>query len=412
VPLGAGAGQIAVMRILFFGAHFPRPNNPTIGVWALSQMTALRDAGHDVRVISPIPAVPRLVSKLLRRGSSAACPPSYTWENIDVSYVRWPLYPVGPLAKLLVNRPAFCSRLAWFFSAKRFLSLTKEFAPQVVFAHHGQLCGLIAAEVSRRLHVPFFITEHSFVDIESCATNVHRRRYYRNIVHDVSAWIAVSNRMEKAMLRIFPGVPTVTVHNGGERVPAPLQNLPKPARLAGCFIVLCACFFYKRKQVPLLIDAFDAIAERHPNARLVIIGSGEDQKAVTAAANAAAHAPQIILCGQLSHIDVLQYIAWCDVFANVAVQEPFATVFADAMMAGKPIIFSADCGIADVAKNEIHGLSVEPGVAASASAALDLLMSDSALRIRLGAAAQLLARTELTWATNASRMSTLFELAI
>jgi glycosyltransferase involved in cell wall biosynthesis len=400
------------MRILFFGVHFPRPNNPTMGVWALSQLLALRDAGHEVRVVSPVAAIPRLVSKVLRRGSSGACPPQHRWDGIEVDYVRWPLFPVGPLAKSFRDRPGFWLRIAWLFSARKIHAIAKDFAPTVVFAHHGQFTGVVAAQVSRRLGVPYLITEHAFGEIESCATNIHRRRYYAKIIQGISAWIAVSNRMRNTMLQVFPSAPAVTVHNGGDELPTALNDVERPSALIGRLVVLSVSFFYKRKNVPLLITSFDAIAERHPSALLVIIGSGDDEAAILAAAKGAKHASQIILCGLLSHREVLQYTAWCDVLANIAVHEPWATVFSDAMMAGKPIIFSKDCGICDVAKDGVHGICVEPGDQASASTALDTLLRDSALRIRMGASAGLLAKTQLTWAANASQMTALFEDAL
>lgn len=397
------------MRILFLGAHFPRPNNPIIGVWALSQLLALRDQGHEIRAVSPIPAVPGFIA---RRGSSASCPRRHNWDGIEVEYVRWPLYPVGPLAKSFRNAPAFWLKLAWLFSAREFQAIAESFAPTVLFAHHGQLSGHIAAQLSRRLKVPYFITEHAFGEIETCATNPARKRYYAKLVRGASAWIAVSNRMRDTMLNIFPGSPAVTVHNGGDAASSDLRTTPRPPALADCVIILSVCFFYKRKNVPLLVASFDAIAARYPNARLVIIGGGDDEEAVVSAAKSAAHASQILLCGPLSHREVLQYTVWCDIFVNIAIHEPWATVLSDAMMAGKPIIFAADCGITDVAENNVQGLSVEPGDGASASAALDALLGDRALRLRLAASAETLAHARLTWAANAARMTQLFEEAV
>src|SRR5579883_3112132 len=106
---------------MFFAAHFPRPNNPTNGTWALSQVTALRDLGHEVRVVSPIPAVPTMVTKILRRGSAAHCPAHHSWNGIDVEYVRWPVYPVGPLAGLVAARPDLAVFQGWMLTARRFL---------------------------------------------------------------------------------------------------------------------------------------------------------------------------------------------------------------------------------------------------------------------------------------------------
>jgi glycosyltransferase involved in cell wall biosynthesis len=397
------------MRILFFGAHFPRPNNPTIGTWALSQVAALRALGHEITVISPVPAIPVLATKIFGRGSSATCPPRHTWGDIEVQYIPWTVYPVGPLYKMFQRRPGLFVRSAWLLTSRKFLSIATAYKPDVIYAHHGQLAGFVAARVARKLGIPFFITEHDFDEIDACATNEPRREFYRDVTTGIGAWIAVADRMRASMNRIFPEVPAVTVHNGAEPVPREMAGVPRPAAFAGRVVVLCVTFMYKRKNVPLLIEAFDSIANRHPEALLAIGGDGDDMPAVRAAIEAARNPKQILLIGALKHREVMQNMAWCDVFALIGGDEPFATVFSEAMSAGKPIVFASDGGITDVAKDGVHGLSVEPGDKQSAVSALDRLLGDAELRARLGRAAGELA-SQLTWAQNARNVAELFEV--
>jgi glycosyltransferase involved in cell wall biosynthesis len=400
------------MKILFLGTHFPRPNNPIIGTWALSQLIALKDLGHEIKVISPTPAIPAIVSKVLRRGTSAECPSHFAWQGIDTTYVRWPVYPVGPISRWFRARPDVFVPFGWAISGNQFLRIARRYAPDVIFAHHGHLSGYVAAKIARDLKVPFFITEHSFGEIESCQTNAHRRRHYLSVVKDVNHWIAVADRMRRAMTDLFPDVPAVTVCNGAELIPSARLPGSRPSSLTDRLVVLCASFFYRRKNVPLLIKAFDSIAGSHPDALLIIIGDGDDKPAVQAAVAAAAHPAQIQLLGALQHDEVLRYMGWCDLFAHIGINEPFGVVFAEAMMAGKPIIYATDCGIADVVVAGTHGLSVRPGDCKGAAVALHELLADRALRIKLGSAAAHLAQTELTWAQNARRLTTLFEASL
>jgi glycosyltransferase involved in cell wall biosynthesis len=399
------------MRILFFGAHFPRPNNPTIGTWALSQVSALRALGHEIRVVSPVPAVPVLATKILGRGTSALCPPRHTWGDIEALYIPWAVYPVGPLSKTFHRSPGLFVKPAWMLAGREFLAIAADYAPDVIFAHHGQLAGFVAARVARRLEIPFFITEHDFDEIDVCAHNTRRRDFYREVTAGISAWIAVADRMRASMNRIFPGVPAVTIHNGAEPVPREMAAVPRPAAFVGRVVVLCVTFMYKRKNVPLLLQAFDSIADRHPEALLAIGGDGDDMPAVRTALGNARHGSQILLLGALKHREVMQYMAWCDVFALIGGDEPFATVFSEAMSAGKPIVFASDGGITDVAKDGIHGLGVEPGDAPSAVSALERLLGDAELRERLGRNAAALAG-ELTWAQNARNVATVFQAAL
>jgi glycosyltransferase involved in cell wall biosynthesis len=163
--------------------------------------------------------------------------------------------------------------------------------------------------------------------------------------------------------------------------------------------------------VPLLVKAFDRIAARHSNALLVIAGDEDDKPNVVSAKENARHGSQIIMLGALSHREVLQHMVWCDLFAHIGINEPFATVFSEAMMASKPVIFASDGGINDVARDGVHGLSVAPNDEKTAAAALDRLLGDSALRNKLAASATELAQAKLTWSVNAQTLTDLFEVA-
>jgi glycosyltransferase involved in cell wall biosynthesis len=399
------------MRILFIGAHFPRPANTTNGVWALAQVSALRDAGHQLQVISPVPAIPRWVSRLLRRGSSADCPPSYDWNGITAHYIRWAYFPVGPLAKWSRRWPNIFIPAAWLLSRHRLLDRAVGFAPDVVLAHHAQIGGYMARRVAARLSVPFFIVDHDFAEIEQCATSASRRRHYRSALAGVGQWIAVSNRMRESMARIFPNIASCTVYNGGADIPAEVLRAPRPPADRTFTVVLSACFLYKRKRVPLLVRAFDRVATAHPEALLILIGDGEDHPAVAAAVAQAGARGRIRFLGGLNHRDTLQQMVWCDVFANVGVDEPFGVVLAEAMSAGKPIVWCKDGGMSDLAVDGTHGLSVEPDSESAIAQALDRLLSQPAARTRMAEAARALAHTRLTWSLNAAQLVSLFRAA-
>lgn len=395
------------MKILFVGAHFPRPNNPTNGVWALLQVQALANAGHEVVVISPVPAIPTWVSNLLKRGTSAICPPHHRWDNVDAHYVRWPVYPVGPMARRVRERPGLFVPPAYARAAGRFRRIARGFRPDVIFGHHGLLGGYVAARLAREMQVPFFVTEHNFTDVESLARNPRRRRYYREMTRGIGAWVAVADRMRNDMRAVYPDVPNVTVHNGADALPDRLRGVPRPPDLEDRIVVLCVCFLYRRKNVPLLMRAFDSICAAHPKALLVVIGDGEDRAGVDAAAAQARNPAQLQVHGGKPHAEVLQYMMWCDLFANVGTAEPFGTVFTEAMMAGKPILYPADGGITDLVTSGVHGLAVTPGDLPGTAAALDQLLADGEARQRMGAAGLALSET-LTWTGNAARMAKIF----
>jgi glycosyltransferase involved in cell wall biosynthesis len=176
--------------------------------------------------------------------------------------------------------------------------------------------------------------------------------------------------------------------------------------------VLFSCgAFYERKGFPLLIEAFARIASKHPGARLRIAGSGEQRVQVEAAIAQHSLGDRVDLLGFVPHETVIEEMCRADAFILIGWDEPFATVFTEALSAGKPVICANDGGINDVLQNEVHGLTVPPKNVAAASDAIDRILADTGLRTRLGANAADLFSTSLTWDHNAARMAEIFHEA-
>jgi glycosyltransferase involved in cell wall biosynthesis len=380
-----------------------------MGTWALSQVLALRKLGHEVRVISPVPAVPLFLSKLLRRGSSASCPSEYSWDGVGAAYIRWPVYPVGPLGKLVQFLPNIVVPIGWICASMQFSRAARSFSPDVVFGHHAAMGGYVASKLARKLRIPCFIADHSFGELELCKTVPARLRHYKATTRGIHKWIAVSTRMERIMRDILPKVPSATILNGadksdsGDSVLDPVRRTQK--------VVLCVSHFYKRKNIPLLVRAFDIAVSQHKDSVLQIVGDGDNRDEVIEAISRSSHKGQIVLMGRRDHREVLQLIAQCTVFVLIGVNEPFGVVLAEAMLAGRPIIYCEDGGISDVAVSGVHGISVRPNDLKDAAEAIDRLLGNPELSSTMGKAAYDLAHSKLTWERNAQDLSNLFELA-
>jgi glycosyltransferase involved in cell wall biosynthesis len=175
---------------------------------------------------------------------------------------------------------------------------------------------------------------------------------------------------------------------------------------------LCVSHFYKRKNIPLLVKAFEIAASKHKDAVLQIVGDGDDRREVIDAISNSFHKSQIVLMGKRDHREVLQLVAQCTVFALLGVNEPFGVVLAEAMLAARPIVYCDDGGISDVAVSGVHGVSVRPNDLEGAAEAIDRLLSNAELSSTMGKAAGDLAHAKLTWEHNARELSKLFELAV
>jgi glycosyltransferase involved in cell wall biosynthesis len=155
---------------------------------------------------------------------------------------------------------------------------------------------------------------------------------------------------------------------------------------AGLFI-LCVGRLDPQKGHPFLFEAMRLVAERHPEARLVVVGAPQQgsEEYVADLRHLAAGpglAGKIVFAGERR--DVPRLMAACDIFALASLWEGFGLVFAEAMAAGKPVVATRVSGVPEVVVDGETGLLVPSEQVASLADALLRIAGDPAERRRLG----------------------------
>ena len=144
-----------------------------------------------------------------------------------------------------------------------------------------------------------------------------------------------------------------------------------------------------------LIRALPAI----PNARYVIVGTGPMEAAWQQLARSVGVADRITFAGEIADVDLPLYYAACDLFvlpAN-ARAEAFGTVIVEALAAGKPVISTeVGTGTSWVNVDGETGLVVPPHDPAALASAVNGVLTNTELRMRMGHAARVRAETEFT----------------
>jgi rhamnosyl/mannosyltransferase len=164
-------------------------------------------------------------------------------------------------------------------------------------------------------------------------------------------------------------------------------------RIAGgdarAVVFLFAGKFRYYKGLPVLLEALARVRARGPDARLLLVGEGPEEKSLRARAVRLALAQHVHFLPHTSDAGLVACYHAADVFVlpSVARSEAFGLVLLEAMACGKPEI-STELGTATswVNENGRTGLVVAPGDVAALAAALELLAQDAELRARFGAA--------------------------
>jgi glycosyltransferase involved in cell wall biosynthesis len=135
-----------------------------------------------------------------------------------------------------------------------------------------------------------------------------------------------------------------------------------------------------------LVDALPALVARVPGVRVVVAGEGPLRPDLEAQAGTLGVRDAFVLAGQVD--DLPGWFHDVDVLAMPSTDEGLGTSVLDGMSAGVPVVASRAGGIPEMVRDGTEGLLVPAGDAAALAEALARVLTDDALRARLGAAAR------------------------
>jgi glycosyltransferase involved in cell wall biosynthesis len=144
------------------------------------------------------------------------------------------------------------------------------------------------------------------------------------------------------------------------------------------------------KGFDLLIAALARVLGEVPAARVLLVGNGPEEAALTAKAAALGVGGRVRLDGAVSGPEggLLDYLAAADVCAAPSRNEGMGRALVEAMALGVPVVGTAVGGIPAVIGADEAGRLVAPDDPGALAAALTELGRDPALRAKLGEAAR------------------------
>ena len=139
------------------------------------------------------------------------------------------------------------------------------------------------------------------------------------------------------------------------------------------------------KNIRAAITSLPAVLEKVPEAFFVVVGEGEDRKALRELADSSGLSSKVIFPGAVPDEVLPSYYEACDIFLLPSVGEGFGVVFLEAMYHGKPCIGAKACGIPEVVQDGVTGLLVDPSdLPSSLPQAMLRLLTNQGLRKCMG----------------------------
>lgn len=349
------------MRVLIVTKIFPNAAEPLSAPFNRQQFAALARHVEIVDVLATIPSYPgaRLLAKWSSAGRLAAVPARDTIAGLPVRHPRTLFVPRlghgtwGPLylASLAPHLLRYRGKI------------------DVVLASWAYPDGFAGVLAARLLGVPAVVKLHGS-DINQNAKLPGPRRQLAWALPQAARVVAVSQALadevaalgvDRARIALVRnGVDAELFHPRDRGAARAALGLPGDARIA-----LYVGNLKASKGVLDLLAAFAQVSD--PQARLVLVGGGDERAAVEAAA---ARDPRIVAAGPQPLPEIPTYMAACDVLTLASWAEGTPNVVLEALASGRRVVATSVGGVPDLIDAPLLGELVPAKQPAALAAAL------------------------------------------
>lgn len=209
------------------------------------------------------------------------------------------------------------------------------------------------------------------------------QRFIRHTLAHAALVIALSDQWRERLLAIAPTARVEVVPNGVR--PPDIQGLRRPVDCRTTLLFVGD--LSQAKGAYDLVRALALIAGRFPHLKLTCAGGG-DAAALRGLAAGLGLEDRVTCPGWLGPERLRAELAGAGMFALPSYAEGMPMALLEAMSWGLPVIATPVGGVPEAIEHNVNGLLVRPGDIDGIAAAVARLMSEPALRRRLGAAAR------------------------
>jgi glycosyltransferase involved in cell wall biosynthesis len=400
------------MHILYV-AHGYKPAYRLGGpVWSISALAeGMVARGHDVTVFAPNGNVDEDLDVPTDRAVSV--------DGVTVRYFRReePFKRYVPWLKYVSQSVGFMYTPDLLPALRPVLPTIDIVHTQMPFVYPTQA----AARAAIAHHVPLFYSQRGVFDPSRLKFRGFKKSTYIRLVElpimaRATGLVALTPEEVKSFATFRLKTPIHLVPNGVDV--GRFRRCARPGSVAGMGIsdahkvILFMARLHELKGPDLAVEAFIAIAARHPDAVLVVAGHDEQQllprlRARIADANLTS---RFIAPGMVTGEGKLDLLARADLFVLPSVGEGLSMAILEALASGTPAVISRECNLSIVAEAGA-GAVVERSAGAFADV-LSGFLCDPAMLARTAERAYVLARDHFGWDPILDRLEGIYAQAV
>jgi glycosyltransferase involved in cell wall biosynthesis len=183
------------------------------------------------------------------------------------------------------------------------------------------------------------------------------------------------------------------------------------------FLLLTVCSLMPRRRLEDVIQAVEILVNQGYDIIYFIVGKTayrpEYTRFIRAEIIARNLENRVLLVGEVSEEDLVEYFQACDAFVWPADEnQSWGMAGTEAMSSGKPIIVSKANGLAEIIEDKVTGFLVPPRSPNGIAQSIKQLIANPTLAQSVGKAGQQLILENYSWRSNTRQMLRLFQCAI
>lgn len=345
---------------------------------ALNQARALREAGHDARVVGGA------------RGFGDTLPTEIDGVPVHLFAARTIIPGIGfaglasPGLQRWLRRQGGSADILHIHAARDFVTLP-------------------AADWARRHRVPYVLQTHGMIDISGnpLARPLDAALTRRILTHAKAVFYLTDRERDDLMRVAEHDLPLVELGNG-----VPSSELDTAERGAGVEVLYLARLA-PRKRPLAFVQAAARLAATHPTVEFSLVGPDEGEGPAVSEAIVTAGSAAINWEGPRSPEETIGRMSLASIYVLPSVDEPYPMSVLEAMSVGLPVIVTESCGLAPAIREIGCGIVVDATVEDLAGA-IETLLDDPALARTLGEAGRVASRERFGMAAVADRLEAVY----
>jgi teichuronic acid biosynthesis glycosyltransferase TuaC len=376
------------MRVLVLLNNFPWQRSIN-GIFNWMQLRALRELGHEIRIVRWVPWSPPLGKRWSRyRG----IPNEYVHDDFPVRTLR-----------VLIGPRHYGIGIMRYQSHAAISREIASFAPDIVQVHGLIPAGVMALNSS----VPYVLTGHGTETYKAPFVRERLQSLAREIVTHAAACVGVSAFVAERLRNFGASEPRVIFNGADETIFYPRNRAAARAELGLDPLaptVMYAGHMLEQKGLRELAQAAVALRDLRPQ----FIFAGEGVLAGELRDTLQAAGIHALFPGLVKHEMLATMYAAADVVTLPSYAEGLPLVLCEALSCGRAVVATRVGGIPEIVQDGESGYLIEPRDPNALTLRLRDLLSDEIVRKRFEHAALAFAREHLTWKANARAYDALY----